>query len=762
VSGIAKVPVPFGSADLTSCDREQIHLAGAIQGHGLLLTLTEPDLVIEAASANVVHWLGRPMEQLIGVPLASLFPAGAAAELTSAIAALPLEANPLYLGTVEPPDVDTRIHLTGHRFAGRLLIEGEIAQDDPTTVARPPHVVVKEIMTTVLRAPDVAGLGAAAAVCLRGLLGCDRAWVYRFHPDDHGEIIAEDIVEGLTPYLGLHYPAGDIPLPARELFLRSWVRIIHDAAADPIPLIGRADDQATASIDMSSCLLRAVSPIHRQYVTNMGFRSTMSISLIHEGRLWGLISCQHRTPLKIPFDVRIACELLAQMVSMRLGTVEAREDGDYKLAMREGISGVVKAVAGSTEIGDRLASIVDSTFDWLRCSGVAVVDRQVVARSGMVPDDGAVRDLLSWIETISDEPATALDDLGRSYPAAPSLAGSAAGVLAISVTRRPPVTIAWFRPEVEATVRWGGEPVKDGVQTADGLRLSPRESFEEWRETVTGKSEPWLAHEVAAARELQSQLIATVGEQAETLAIANEELRRSNIELDAFAHVTSHDLKEPLRGIYHYTGFLTEDYSHLLDNEGRQHFETLGKLAQRMEDLIDSLLRYSRTSKFDLVKSWIPMARPAHDAAMLVGSRFAVDGVALEIDETMPLVYADEDRVVELLANLIGNAAKYNDKQDKRITVRCTVRGGQPGIFSVVDNGIGIDPEYHDAVFRIFRRLHPRDAYGGGTGSGLAIVHRIVERHGGRLWLESKLGQGSAFSFTLPPQPDDAHLGNGS
>jgi PAS domain S-box-containing protein len=240
---------------------------------------------------------------------------------------------------------------------------------------------------------------------------------------------------------------------------------------------------------------------------------------------------------------------------------------------------------------------------------------------------------------------------------------------------------------------------------------------------------------------------------AQQLRDKNAELARSNQELDDFAYIASHDLKEPLRGIHNYAGFLLEDYAGKLDDEGQAKLQTLSRLAQRMEVLIDSLLQFSRVGRIELCGQETDLNEGVRAALESLQITLREEKVEIRIPRPLPTVRCDRVRVGEVFHNLITNAIKYNDRQPKWVEIGYREDGG-PTVFYVRDNGIGIPPKHHEAVFRIFKRLHGRDKYGGGTGAGLTIVKKIVERHGGRIWLESAAGEGTTFFFTLAPAGD--------
>ncbi len=245
-------------------------------------------------------------------------------------------------------------------------------------------------------------------------------------------------------------------------------------------------------------------------------------------------------------------------------------------------------------------------------------------------------------------------------------------------------------------------------------------------------------------------------QQATKLAAANDLLQQTNKDLDDFAYIASHDLKEPLRGISNYASFLLEDYQDELDTAGREKLVTLGRLCGRLESFIDSLLQYSRLGRVDLAFGEVDLNAVVEDVLESLKISLEEQQFTVRVSQRLPTIQCDQVRVAEIFRNLISNAMKYNDKEDKWIEIGCqvaqqVVHDVAPGtpIFHVRDNGIGIAEKHIDSIFRIFKRLHGRDRFGGGTGSGLTIVKKIVERHGGHIWVDSTPGQGTCFFFTL-------------
>lgn len=702
---------PGTPVDLTNCHREPIRTPGGIQAHGALLAADERTLEVVQASVNADQVFDRPV---LGTTLTELLDADVVEQLRAGAA----EATP-NLRPLRTHGLDAYAYRAAD---GVLVVELEPVGGGAASLTRYQDEIARAL-GLLQDAPTIEDLLARAARVVRELTGADRVWAYRFEPDDHGVIVAEEKREDLDAFLGLHYPASDIPPQARALFLQNRLRFIHDVETPATPLEPVVNPLTGEWLDLSKGVLRAVSPIHIQYLKNMGATASMSIALSVGGRLWGLISGHHYSgPLFVPHEVRATCELIGIVCSMQLEALEALEVSRRQGALATRRSAVIDRVAASSSILDGLAAAGDDLLGVCGADGAAIRIDDELRLIGETPAD--VTALLDGL-TSADVVATA------------DAPGELPGVLAAPLAVARGNHIVWFRREYVRTIEWAHAPKSLAVKDPD--RLNPDGSFRTWAESVKGESKPWDAVEVESAGELRSALGTFLITRAEQLAALNAELARSNEELDAFAYVAAHDLKEPLRGISNFATFLVEDYEDALDDEARERLATITRLSHRMASLLDSLLEYSRIGRADLDMTDFTVEEVVADALELLSSRPTV-----RVEGGDMTLHGDRIRVRQILVNLIGNAVKYTSG-DPEIAITAA-----DGRVCVEDNGIGVAPEHHDAIFHVFRRLHPREAYGGGTGAGLTIARRIAERHGGELWLErSAPGAGSAFCFTL-------------
>lgn len=749
------------TVDLANCAREPIHIPGAVQPHGALLVLGEPRLEVMQASENTAALFGVAAGDLVGGPVSALLGADGAEQVREALAqADPTASNPLRI-TVAGRAWDGIVS----RAAGGALLELEpAAEGDPRSVAAL-YARVRGALARLQGARTLAELCGAVAEETRAITGLDRVMVYRFDAEWNGEVVAEARAPEIDSFLGLHFPASDIPAQARELYRRNWLRLIADAGYTPSPVIPAMNPATGAPLDLSASTLRSVSPVHLEYLRNMGVGASMSVSLLRGGELWGLVACHHASPRYVSYEARTACEFLGQAFSVQLGAVGEGEDRAYDLHVASVGALLLDRAAADDDWMRALTRGTPSLADLAGARGAAVVSGGECSSVGETPGRDGILALAAWLAE-RDAELFHTEHLAREFPPAAEYAAVASGVLATAVSRRRGDYLLWFRPEVVRTVEWAGNPakaVREGGAPPAGAEehaspvptLHPRRSFEAWSETVSGRSVPWKASEIRGAAELRGRIVELVLRRAEELARLNAELARSNDELDAFAYIVSHDLKEPLRGIGTFSRMLLDDHGEHLGTEGRDEVDTLIRLSTRMNGMLDSLLLYSRAGKLELRLVETDLGTLVGEVLDTLRTRVERSRAEVRIPRPLPTVWCDPVRAGSVYQNLVANALKYNDKAEPWVEIGWLdpERAGEPATLYVRDNGIGIARRQWDAVFRIFKRLHGRDKFGGGSGAGLTIARKLVERHGGRIWLESEPGQGTTFFFTLEPGP---------
>jgi light-regulated signal transduction histidine kinase (bacteriophytochrome) len=723
--------------DLSACDREPIHIPGSIQPHGALLVLRAADSTILQRSANVDEVLGIDSDP-VGRTLDDVLSGGA--DLSRDVAAWLDDNDTTYLRTREIGG--QCFNITGHRADDAVLLEFEAVPEGEAQSLEALHPQLHALLDELHDIRDFDRLNAAAARMVRHLTGFDRVLIYRFDEDWNGTVIAEDRNDALPSYLDLRFPASDIPAQARELYRRNRLRIIPDATYTPVP-VGPA---GAAPLDLSKSVLRSVSPVHCEYMRNMGTMASMSISLLIDGNLWGLISCHNAAPRRVSAHVRAACELLGRIHAAQIGARLRMEDAAGLLRLKSMQGALLASMAKEGGLVDGLVARSDDLLAFAAAQGAVIATADGITRIGAVPEPQAIDALLAWLETRGAPDVFFTNEVGRTLRGMTGLAPAASGLLAISISRLHPSYIVWFRPEVVETVTWGGDPHKRAEVDA-GRRLHPRTSFEQWREQVRGRSLPWQPGEIESARDLRGAILGIVLRQAEERAELSGELERSNKELEAFSYSISHDLRAPFRHIVGYAELL-QDRERTLDDKSRHYLDNIIDAAKSAGRLVDDLLSFSHIGRTSLARERVDMEKIVDEARRTLVHE--TDG--RDIDwriERLPVAVGDPAMLRQVIANLIGNAVKYTRGSDPS---RITVSGAENDeelVYSVADDGVGFDMTYGHKLFGVFQRLHRVEEFEG-TGIGLAIAKRIVERHGGRIWANGRVGEGATFAFSLP------------
>lgn len=743
---------------LTNCDSEPVQMPGCSQAHGVVLVLRVSDLTILQVSENAAAHLGLEPAQLLGQSIATVVAADGERRLRECLEKEPIERNPIYIFTLPARAGAAALDLSLHTIDGLAVLECE---PTASAAAAPPdyYALVKKSITRMHAAQALADFCRIVAEEVRALTGLDRVMIYRFHADFHGEVVGESKRPDLAPWLGFHYPAEDIPRPAREIFKKIWVRPLPDAAAPAMELVPLVNPDTRRPLAMTHCTLRGASVMYTEYLQNMGVAASLTLALLVDGELWGLVACHHYTPTPFPYQVRAACEFVAQVASLQLRAVEQRESLAYRLRLEESHNRLVGQAAQDAGLAPMTAG-QPNLLDAMDATGTAIFHSDRWWSVGDTPSDAQLDGLKAWLVARPEfqsptRPVFATDSLVRDYPAGATFSAIASGVLALPLARKKGGIILWFRPETLQTVQWGGNPhEKPTVTGPHGPRLAPRKSFELFSESVKARALPWKSVEIEAALRLRVLIMELVVNRADQLTELNVDLTRSNEELDAFAYVASHDLKEPLRGISKYAHQLLESAAST-DGEARLRLAGLMRLTLRMDSLLDSLLHFSRVGRATLQFQPVDLNEALDEALEMVAARSQEVPTSNRLPEPLPTVECDRMRVREIFVNLLSNALKYNDRPQREIEIGWRADDARGPVFFVRDNGIGIEPRHFETVFKMFRRLHGRDEFGGGSGAGLSIVQKLVTQHRGTVWLESTPGTGSTFFFTLgaPLQP---------
>ena len=730
--------------DLDLCAQEPIRIPGGIQPHGALIVLDAGLATILQASANAPEFLG--FDAKAGATLDS-------GPLVEALTAL--RANAAGDPFLKPIEIGGKCLLvSAHGTAQGVIVEFE--ETDPDILASNPYPRMQRFVDRIESSQDIDNVLAEAAREVRDLTGFNRVMIYRFDADWNGTVIAEDGDGVLPSYLDLRFPATDIPAQARELYLLNRLRLIPSSSYDPVPIEPATSPVDGAPLDLSDAALRSVSPIHLEYMRNMGTGASMSISLVVDGALWGLISCHNRNPMEVDARIRAACEFLGRIVGHQIAFHERRRESADRLALKRVETELVSHLARTPVFQEGLVARSQQWLKLTNAEGAAVITEGMVLTTGQVPPSDRIKDLARWLQGMDVDRVFATRELGKHWSEGRTIADVASGVVAVPISQRHASFIMWFRPELKHTVKWGGEPAKTVDDRA--MRISPRTSFEIWKETVRGRAVPWSRAELHSAEDFRQSVVDLVLQRAEERAEMTEELQRSNKELEAFSYSISHDLRAPFRHIAGYAQLLKEEEPSLKDLS-RHYIEGISQAAVTAGQLVDDLLQFSQLGRTGLKMSRIDMNKVVEEIQRGLSHEMEGRRIEWQVAEDLPVAWGDPSLVRQAMFNLVENAVKYSRDSDPAIITIAGSRNADGATrYSVADNGVGFDMTYVGKLFQVFQRLHHADEFDG-TGIGLALTKRIVDRHGGSISAEGTLGKGAMFTIELPDRRGENERG---
>jgi chemotaxis family two-component system sensor kinase Cph1 len=752
--------------DLNLCDKEPIHIPGSIQPHGLLLVLDPVQLTILQASGNSCAFTGRDVAQLLGQTVEPLLGGKLARQLRDwadgkgSMGRIVLEAA-----------LDHRLFTC---VAHRSSLSAVILELEPTVAHHDSlfHHVYRCIEAAIPRFEDQATMPQllqSAAEQARALTGFDRVMVYQFREDHSGAVVAEDRAEGFVSWMGLHFPASDIPAQARALYVRSRIRSIPDIDYVPVPIVSPAGLPRADPLDLSHASLRSVAPIHIEYLRTMRVAASMSVSIVRGGRLWGLIACHHRTPRHTPPEVRFACDFLAQTLSMLIGAEEESTHLQNAAGLRSSHSRLMREISEQRSVLKDLAACPDAAMAVANASGVALCTAEQCSVWGQTPALEEVSRLVAWLAQRDDRALFVTDSLPASFPDAGAHADRAAGILAVALSREEPGYLVWFRPEILREVRWAGNPEKP-VELADptsdgprGLCVYPRKSFEIWKQSVSGKSSPWMTWEVEAAQTLAKEVARklvleraaaeSAGRQAAEA--ERDRLREAAAAMEQVLSIIGHELRTPLASI----GAMADL---LLEPQARQmpafdaHLSSITTEISRMSDTVNDLVESARLASGHRQWEWAVVSLTDVCSEALADVRPGVDPVVVELRlalESRDLsMSGDHDALRRMLVGLLHNAREHTPRGS--IELQCGQRLDACGRwieFFVTDTGEGIAPELAGrlgSAFALNAGVVGINAIQG-SGLGLAICNGIAVGHGGGILIESTPGLGTRVSIRV-------------
>lgn len=508
------------SEALENCAREPIHLIGSIQPVGVLLAVEPDQLRILVASENLHSLFPFNAAEAIGKPLHELL----GAEQVAWLQAQQLE--PVWSG---PKIWSLSLTRAGQlrtydaqvfRSGASLVIEIEHWQAPSDDVFYDLFIPIRDALFQLDAETDLPRYAEATVAQVRRLTHFDRVMMYRFDSNWDGEVIAESKVENASSYLGNRFPASDIPAQARALYTRNLVRLIADVDAVPVPLLHAGSAAPNEPLDLSHSWLRNLSPMHVQYLRNMGVRASLSISLVQNGRLWGLIACHHFTPKYVGLRARELDEFIGRSASLKLSNLGNEGCEILNKRIHDLLREMTQRIRYSDDLDGVIHSLKDQLLGLVRAVGAIIVMDGTQHILGETPPPQVVMRLLNVLRDRPVVPVFQTDDLGQLLRLSDDDASPAAdheplgGVMVAPLDRDTKNFVMWFRCGISRTLRWAGNPEKQVVRGTAGVHISPRQSFATWIETYHDKSLPWSQVEIDAAGSLSRAMIEVLAQKA--------------------------------------------------------------------------------------------------------------------------------------------------------------------------------------------------------------------------------------------------------
>ncbi|RYE31955.1 MAG: GAF domain-containing protein [Sphingobacteriaceae bacterium] len=732
---------PF-QVDLTNCDREPIHIPGKIQAHGFLVAVDQATFIINYISTNTAGFVGKEAAHFLGKPIADLescFQTDANPNELSSL--LNLLKSGKQADSINPHPI--RINQNTYNLIVSAADDELILEFEPVTSDLDFDVqkTIGKSVSGILSGKNLSSLLDNAAAEIKKIIHFDRVMIYKFNEDGHGRVVAEVVNEGLDPFLDLYYPATDIPKQARELYKINLTRLIADVNSDCSPII-TLQDQDTA-LNLSHSSLRAVSPIHIQYLKNMGVESSFSISLMAKGELWGLVACHNYSPRFINYKARDAAKLIGQILSSALEYRQEEEDTELLRTLDVAGSQLSKQIKSDDNIVEALTAHPVTLKNLTTAAGAVLMFNNQITRVGITPDDEQIKEITIWLKSHLEDSVYYTNRLPELFLPAKKYSNLASGMLACVISKELNEWLLWFKPEQIESITWAGNPEKPVEQNEYGLmQLSPRKSFEAWTEIVKNTSEKWSTKEVSVVMKIREEILDSINRKANEIRLLNDRLQLAYDELDTFTYTISHDLRTPLSAVKSYSELLLAT-NKSLDDGARKILDRVVAGADKMNFLIKEILHYSRVGRAEFEPAKINMSELLEDIKQEVTVALKPQHLELTFGD-LPDIFGDKTMISQVFTNLLNNAIKYSSKSNpSKIKVEGKIDRNEV-VYSVADNGVGIDINFYNRVFELFKRMdNVQDVEG--TGVGLAIVKRIIEKHQARIWFESELNIGTVF-----------------
>jgi photoactive yellow protein len=753
----ASVRVVGETIDDSECDREPIDQPGAIQPHGALLAISLKDRSIEFASGNLESVTAISLGRALGAPAVGLF---SAAFLEAAIKDTE-EPERRASGVVKVADgewFDFQAHRSGERLILELQRKRAMIPSEGFAL-HSERAFLEEFFSTLIAFPSGGFVAQGAAERIRRFAEIDRVLIHQFDASGNGSVIAEDKeTDWGQSLVGLKFPASDVPKQARALYLRNRVRHVPNDAYVPVDLVSAPGGGSAEPLDLGLASLRSVSPIHREYMRNMGVVASFSASILVDGALWGLVIGHHRQPLHLSWSQIAAIERAAELLGPRLAQAETQETLSARVRHETIHRAFIDQLAAAEDLLRSLefgkVGLID-LYDGAT-GAAAQIGGQMVA-VGRTPPPPKLRRLVEWLHRHVKEDVWATDCISGYLPDMLEDKLVASGVLLCYLTPNHQDLVLWFRPEAVEAIAWAGDP---GEKARVDGSLLPRKRFERWIELKSAHSRPWSPWKLELASRLSHAITSVLSAQLVKLKTLNEKLELASGVKDQFLAQMSHELRTPLNAVIGFSELIDSGFAGPTTEKQKEYLGDVLSAGKHLLSLINDILEISRLEAGKYVVAPIPVnvVDVARRALEMLSPQASQRSVRLRpAPERAVWITTDERALTQVMVNLLSNGVKFT-KPGGLVEVEIVETEATVEI-SVIDTGIGMDEETLGKIGAPF--FQARHAYrtADGTGLGLSIVQALVQANGGEVRFRSEAGAGTTVTVALPktaPIPEAA------
>jgi chemotaxis family two-component system sensor kinase Cph1 len=715
--------------NFVECHEEPIHIPGYIQSFGYLIGIDAESHSITFFSKNIEDiFTIESTEQLFDRKLtdfSGVFSSITESDLYNSLPDFTKRENETYFDKIFIEGKE--YHLSAFRSKKNIFLELE-------KVVVNPNKRISNKYDNIYIIDDEQEIWNQLLNTLARIVNYDRMMVYKFMMDGSGKVVAEKTNDHLESYLGLHYPESDIPIQARELYMKKRKRIFSNVHSETVPILSKAKE----AFDLTYTASRGMSPIHGQYIKNSGASSSFSISIIVDDHLWGLVTCQNSEPKHIDLEDRVQAGIFTALASNAYSSFRSKNELNYRLELNERALRLKAEFLKHNSLFDSLTENKAEIRNFLEADGLAIIAEEKIVTEGTTPEIRTIQAIIQWAHGNTDDTIYLSRNFLKNHGETLGLDEKSAGIVIYFIDRSKNNVLIWFRKEFDEHINWAGNPKKKvDIIYKDGEEqqvVSPRTSFQLFTENIKGISRRWDSRNIVALQSIRDLILETSHKNYITIKRLNDELKKVNEELDSFSYTISHDLGTPLTVMKLNAQMLLKtltDTSEKSRNKINSIIEEIDSMAEMMNDV----LQLSRAKHSEIQLESLETERTIEK--ICENAKITFDSPKSEIIiKDCPKVLADKTMLHQAFLNIINNAIKYSSQQENpRVEIEGTEEGDKV-IYRISDNGIGIPEENKHRMFKIFNRMDNAKKFKG-NGVGLSIVHRIMKRIGGEVSYES-------------------------